>query len=226
MFFQTSGANLYYEKYGAGKPLILLHGNGESHDIFNKAIPLLAEHFTVYAVDSRGHGKSSAIDELHYADMAQDIHEFICGLKIDPPTVYGFSDGGIIALLLAIHYPNSLSGIIASGVNARPNGIRCAWLTLFKLYYLFTKSPLFKLMLSEPNITADMLSKIKIPVSIIGGSRDMIKTSHMKWIAENVQKGQFTLLKGETHSSYVINTEKLAEIIMDSLLKTINNYSK
>lgn len=217
MFFKTSNVNLYYEKYGEGKPLILLHGNGESHDIFDKAIPLLVEQFTVYAIDSRGHGKSSAADELHYADMAQDIHELICGLDIENPIVYGFSDGGIIALLLAIRYPDSLSGIVASGVNAHPNGIKCGWLTLFKLYYLFKKSPLFKLMLTEPDITADMLRKIKIPVSIIGGSRDMIKTSHMKWIAENVPNGHFTLLKGETHSSYVIHNEKLAEIILEQI---------
>lgn len=217
MFFETSNANLYYEKFGEEKPLILLHGNGESHDIFDKAIPLLAKHFTVYAIDSKGHGKSSAADELHYADMTQDIHEFICGLNIEKPIVYGFSDGGIIALLMGIHYPEDLSEIIASGVNARPNGIKFGWLTLFKLYYLFTKSPLYKLMLSEPNITADMLSKISIPVSIIGGSRDMIQIRHMKWIAENVANGQFTLLKGETHSSYVIHNEKLAEIIIGKM---------
>lgn len=220
MFFKTSSANLYYEKCGIGKPLILLHGNGESHDIFNKAIPLLAKHFTVYAVDSRGHGKSSATSELHYADMAQDIYELVCGLDLDTPIVYGFSDGGIIALLMAIHYPDCLSEVIASGVNANPKGIKSAWFTLFKLYYHISKSPMFKLMLSEPDITAEMLSKIKIPVSILCGSRDMIKMNHMKWIAENVTDGQFTLLKGETHSSYVIHNEKLANIIMDSLLKS------
>ena len=217
MFFQTSGANLYYEKCGLGKPLILLHGNGESHEIFNKAIPLLAQKFTVYAIDSRGHGKSSAASDFHYAEMAQDIHEFICGLDIDNPIVYGFSDGGIIALLLAIHYPGSISQIIASGVNATPNGIKFGWLTLFKLYYLFKKTPLFKLMLTEPNITSNMLSEIKIPVCVIGGSRDMIKTQHMKWIAENVSDGKFILLKGETHSSYVINNEKLADIIIEQI---------
>ena len=217
MFFKTSEANLYYEKSGLGKPLILLHGNGESHEIFNKAIPLLAQKFTVYTIDSRGHGKSSAASEFHYAEMAQDIHEFICGLDIENPIVYGFSDGGIIALLLAIHYPGSISQIIASGVNARPNGIKFGWLTLFKLYYLCKKTPLFKLMLTEPDITSDMLGKIKIPVSIIGGSRDMIKTQHMKWIVENVSDGKFTLLKGETHSSYVIDNENLAEIILTQI---------
>ena len=56
MNLQTSKVNLYYEKYGEGQPLILLHGNGENHKIFEKSIAVLKEHFTVYALDSRGHG--------------------------------------------------------------------------------------------------------------------------------------------------------------------------
>ncbi len=216
MNFKTSGANLYYEKYGEGKPIILLHGNGENHDIFNNAIPILAKQFTVYAIDSRGHGKSSAVDELHYTDMAQDIYEFICGLNIDSPIVYGFSDGGIIALLMGIQYPQLMSRIIASGVNANPKGIKPLWLTLFKVCYVFTRSAMFRLMLSEPDITAEMLNKIQIPVSVIGGSRDMIKPEHMKWISDNLPDGRFTILKGETHSSYVVNNEKLASVIISA----------
>ncbi len=217
MYFKTSGADLYYETCGAGKPLVLLHGNGETHAIFKKAIPVLAKQFTVYAIDSRGHGKSSMVSELHYADMAQDIYEFICGLQIDSPIVYGFSDGGIIALLLGIQYPKLLSGIVASGVNANPKGIKSIWLALFKICYFFTKSSMFKLMISEPDITPDMLSMIRVPVSVIGGSRDMIKTRHMKWISDKVRHGRFTILNGESHSSYVINNEKLAHIIMTEI---------
>lgn len=214
MIFKTSGANLYYEKCGDGKPLILLHGNGENHEIFKEAILRLAKHFTVYAIDSRGHGKSSVVNELHYADMAQDICEFISDLHMEPPIVYGFSDGGIIALLMGIYHPKLLSGIIASGVNANPKGIKSLWLNLFKLYYFFTKSPMFRLMLTEPDITAEMLGEIRIPVSIIGGSRDVIKTKHMKWIADNLSDGRFRILNGETHSSYVVHNEKLADIIL------------
>ena len=47
MYYQTSGANLFYEKCGEGQPLILLHGNGETHAIFDKAIPILKKQFTV-----------------------------------------------------------------------------------------------------------------------------------------------------------------------------------
>ena len=69
-------------------------------------------------------------------------------------------------------------------------------------------------MLSEPDITAEMLGEIRIPVSIIGGSRDVIKTKHMKWIADNLSDGRFRILNGETHSSYVVHNEKLADIIL------------
>ena len=64
MNLQTSKVNLYYEKYGEGQPLILLHGNGENHKIFEKSIDVLEKHFTVYVIDSRGHGESSPVDEL------------------------------------------------------------------------------------------------------------------------------------------------------------------
>ncbi|MBQ8639282.1 MAG: alpha/beta hydrolase [Lachnospiraceae bacterium] len=214
MNYQTSGANLYYETCGNGRPLILLHGNGESHAIFEKAIPRLAKRYTVYAVDSRGHGNSSPVNELHYEEMAQDVAELIRGLRLEKPIVYGFSDGGIIALLLGIREPDLLSGIVASGVNANPKGIQFVWLTLFRLFYFFNRSQLYRLMLTEPDITKEMLETIPVPVSVIGGSKDMIRERHMRWIADCIPNGRFTRLEGETHSSYVVNNEKLAELII------------
>ncbi len=221
MYFKTSTVDLYYEKHGSGEPLILLHGNGESHAIFDKAAEVLERHFTVYAVDSRGHGDSTKVDELHYEDMANDIYEFITGLDLSKPVVYGFSDGGIIALLLAIKYPDLLSRIIASGVNTTPRGIKNGWMAMFKAFYFFTKSSEFRLMLTEPDITAEMLASISVPVTLTGGSRDMIKTKHMRTTAESIPNAQFILLPGESHGSYVINSEKIAHIILDSAKKDI-----
>lgn len=77
-------------------------------------------------------------------------------------------------------------------------------------------------MLSEPAISAEMLNKRQIPVSIIGGNRDMIRYEHMKWIPENVADGRFTILNGETHGSYVINNEKLASIIIAEVRNQLN----
>lgn len=219
MILQTSKVKLYYEKYGTGKPIILLHGNGEDHSIFNKSVAVLEKYFSVYVIDTRDHGNSSSVSELHYDDMAEDIYEFICKLQIEKPILYGFSDGGIIALLLCIKYPQLLSRVVVSGVNTYPNGLKIHWQLLFKLVYLFTRSSKLKLMMDEPNISNEMLQKIEIPVSITAGSRDMIKQKHLRNIADNISDSTLTIFQDETHDSYVVNSEKIADYIVEMVNK-------
>lgn len=219
MIQQTSKINLYYEKTGTGVPLIMLHGNGEDHTIFNKATAVLKKHFTVYAIDTRGHGKSSPVDELHYEDMANDVYEFICKLNLEKPIVYGFSDGGIVALILAIKHPEAISRIVASGVNTQPNGLNTINLLIYKITYFFTRAKRIKLMLTEPNITNTQLNNIKIPVSVTGGSKDMIKQSHLKHIADNIPNSALTIFNGELHGSYVVNSTKIADFIIETVRK-------
>ena len=122
MEFQTAQGSLYYEVTGQGRPLILLHGNGEDHSIFDKAVPLLSQHFQVFAIDTRGHGQSFPVQEYHYQDMTEDIRQFIHGLLLEKPVICGFSDGGILALLLASQQPEMLGGIVACGINTKPHG--------------------------------------------------------------------------------------------------------
>lgn len=214
MTVKTSKITLFYEKFGNGAPLIMLHGNGEDHNIFSKAISVLQKHFTVYAVDTRGHGKSSDADEFHYEDMADDIFEFIGILNLDKPTVYGFSDGGIVALLLAYKHQDMLSRIIISGVNAMPDGLKSINLFFYRFSYIFKKSKFVKLMLTEPNITDEMLKTIEIPVNMTAGSNDMIKQSHMKHIADCLPNSTFTVFKNELHGSYIVNSTKIADYIL------------
>ena len=102
MYYQSSGLNLYYEKTGQGKPLILIHGNDEDHTIFYEAAGVLASRYTCYLLDSRGHGESDSVTELHYLDMAEDLIAFMEQNNLEDTAVYGFSDGGIIGLLAAM----------------------------------------------------------------------------------------------------------------------------
>lgn len=219
MLFHVNHTNLYYEKYGTGKPLILLHGNGETHKIFDKAIPLLAEHFTVYALDSRGHGQSDAVLEYHYNDLAKDVKCFIDKLELKRPMLYGFSDGGIVGLLLAANYPYLLSQMIISGANTLPKGIRTGWLKLFQCINAIVKDPKMTMMLTEPNITADMLQRIVIPTTVLAGSRDMVKRSHTAYIASHIPNSVLCILQGEGHGSYILHSTKIAKLILlnDSL---------
>ena len=123
MFIHVNGVRLFYEKQGTGEPLILLHGNEEDHRIFDEAIELLKKHYTVYAVDSRGHGQSDKVLEYHYLDMAKDIQEMIEQLELKDVSLMGSSDGAIIGLLIGSLYPKLVDHLILAGVNVKPNGV-------------------------------------------------------------------------------------------------------
>lgn len=215
MEFCTKDGTLFYEATGQGQPLLLIHGNGEDHSIFDKAVTVLKEHFRVYALDSRGHGQSFPVDVYHYQDMAEDVHRFITGLSLEKPILCGFSDGGILGLLLASQYPDLLGGVIACGVNTRPEGIKPFWLMLFRLMYRFNRSPLFQLMLTEPDISSAQLAKITCPVLVTGGSRDMISKKHLEEVIRQIPGAKLHILPGEGHGSYIIGSEKIAQIVLD-----------
>lgn len=121
MEITVNGARLFYIKAGQGSPVVLLHGNNQSHRIFDLLIRQLKRDHTVYALDSRGQGRSETGDRpLTYGQMARDTAAFIRLLGLRRPALYGFSDGGIVGLLLAIHHPELLSRLAVSGANAQP----------------------------------------------------------------------------------------------------------
>lgn len=209
----VNNINLYYETYGEGQPIILLHGNGETHEIFDKLIESLKDNYKVYAIDSRCHGKSEDLIEISYKLMRDDIIEFIKKLNIEKPILYGFSDGGIIGILIAIKEPDILSKLIVSGANITPNGLKTKDYLLTKLSYFFTKNKLLKIMLKEPNIKKGELNKIKIPTIILAGEKDCIKLKHTKFIADNIKNSTLEIIKKETHGSYIAHSEKIYTIL-------------
>ena len=101
MIAEVNGIRLFYEKTGQGRPLVMVHGNGEDHTIFDEAVRELRQDYTCYCLDSRCHGKSTDTAELHYRDMATDVILFIRALGLKDVIFYGFSDGGIIGLMAA-----------------------------------------------------------------------------------------------------------------------------
>jgi len=214
MTVHVNNIDIYYEKAGQGPPLLLLHGNGESHKIFHGAMGRLAEKFTVYAIDSRGHGKSSRVKGLHYADMAEDMARFIEALELERPRLYGFSDGGIIGLLAAINYPGLLSRLAVSGASLNPNSTSGGWLRFFRAMYWLTRGAKWKLMLEEPDFTEEQLARVDVPTLVLAGGRDMILEEHTRVIAGAVPGARLRILPGENHMSYVFNGEKLCDIIM------------
>lgn len=219
MLVKVNNININYEVCGQGSPIILLHGNQETHEIFDKLIEKLQVNYTVYALDSRCHGKSDNPDKISYNLMAEDTIAFIKKLKISKPILYGFSDGGIVGLLIAIKEPDILSNLIISGANITPDATTKLDTILTKLFYFFTKNKLIKMMLDEPNIPLEDLQRITIPVHVLAGEKDVIRLNHTKLIADNIKNSTLEIVKGENHGSYIIHSDKVYGIIKKYLEK-------
>ena len=209
----VNNVKLYYEVYGEGQPIILLHGNQETHEIFDKLINKLKDNYKVYAIDSRCHGKSENPIDITYNLMRDDIIEFIKKLKIDKPILYGFSDGGIVGILMSIKEPQILSKLIVSGANITPDVLTPFFALITKIMYFFTRSKYIKMMLNEPNIKLNELNRIKIPVVVLAGEKDIIKYKHSKLIADNIPNSILEIVNKENHGSYIIHSDKIYEII-------------
>lgn len=212
MMVAVNGTQLHYEVSGSGPALIMLHGNGEDMSIFDRAEFYLRQVFTVYLVDSRGHGQSAPCREYHYDDMVEDIARFITKLGIDRPVLYGFSDGGIVALLLAARHPGLVSRLVVSGPNSCPEGL--SDLELRKIRREAKTDPKARMMLDEPHITASDLAMINVPVMVTAGSRDCIKDSDLQFIVNSIPDSTFCVMKRADHSSYIVHSTRIVDAIL------------
>ncbi len=214
MRINVNNIELNYEKIGDGKPLIFLHGNGEDNTIFDSLTKALSPYYSIYLIDSRGHGKSSIVNEFHYEIMSEDIYQFINKLNLNKPALFGFSDGGIIGLLMGIKHPNLLSRLLVAGVNINPLGIQEKARKDMISNYKISSNPLLKLMIEEPNITKEDLQKIVVPTMIFVGEHDVIKKYHTKMIHKNIKNSKLEVMLKHTHDSYITHQNILKNLII------------
>ena len=120
---EVNGINMYYEVYGEGEPLLLLHGWTQSSSFWSEYIPTYAQHFKVYAIDLRGHGKTSQLTaDFSIKDSAQDILELLDHLKIKKVKAIGLSFGGLTLLELAKLNPDRIQATILIGASHNYQG--------------------------------------------------------------------------------------------------------
>jgi len=202
----VNGIKMYYEIYGDGEPLLLLHGNGGSIKSHSSRIAYFKSKYKVIVVDSRAHGKTQdPRDELTYEKMTSDINALLEQLKIDSCYVWGQSDGGIIGLELAMDYPAKVKKVAVFGANIKPDTTAVFpelvnWVdkTLATAKNDHEKR-LMLLLKNHPNIEYTALSKIKAEVLIMSGDRDAIKLEHSVKIFQSVPKSNLFIMPGATH---------------------------
>lgn len=222
-WIDVNGQRLYYVMRGPkdGKPVVIVHGNGGSHkSLRTQAKQLAKAGYRVYSPDSRGQGANPVLDEYHYADMAEDTYCFIRELGLDHPAFYGWSDGGIIGLMLEMAHPGTLGPMTVCGANLTPD---CGEdFESFKEWILEQGTPLALMMLKEPDIKPESLRAIKCPTLVTVGSKDLISVEHTRLISDNIPGAELEIFEGETHSSYIKRSPKLGRRMLEFLRK--NNY--
>lgn len=222
-YFNNNGVKIYYEIYGEGKPVVLLHGNGGS--IAGRAyyIEQLSKKYKVIAIDSRCHGKSDCpAGYLTYDQMAEDVNQLLGHLKLDSAMIWGHSDGAILGLLLAIRHPDKVKKLLASGANLRPDTTAIDPSAL-SLLDLLSKQMLsdsihakqFHLLTDQPHIPDSDLQKIKSDVMVMGGDRDIIRIDHLIEIFRNIPGALLCILPGTTHFVYSDRKEWFTSILFD-----------
>lgn len=212
---EVNGVSLVYEVSGKGEPVLLIHGNGGSHhDLDTLNAQLVKAGYKVYAPDSRGQGANAPLDEYHYADMAEDMFQFCEKLKIEKPLVFGWSDGGIIALELEMAHPGTIRKMMICGANITTD---CAADPESWNAYISANAdkPLVRLMRDEPNINKKDLGAIACPVLVAAGEFDMISETQTRMIVNAIPLSKLMLVPGEDHVSYIYNNPKAGEIFLD-----------
>lgn len=219
---------MYYKKEGNGKPIILLHGNGESSKIFDKTIKKLSRYYLIYALDTRCHGKSTGnLTDLHYDTFVEDLKAFMDDRKIKSAMIYGYSDGGITAIKFALKYPKYVEKLMLSGVNIFPKGLKFTTRVAIWFKAKFSKSIQVKafnqLMLNEPHLTFEELKKLQMPVLMTVGKHDCVKIKHSLKIHQSLAHSEMVMVNKANHYNYVCNSSAIGKILFNYLTNQPQN---
>jgi pimeloyl-ACP methyl ester carboxylesterase len=224
-----NGHKIYYAVRGSGPTLVFLHGGGDSGEhSFARQLDVFSEHHQIVAPDQVGQGRTPEVPgELSYTSMMEDTASLLRMLKLRHVDVVGFSDGGILALMLAVRHPELVHRLVISGVNIAPEGLRPDDLEELratqtakpktideKLARLWFTSP------TEAELNLGLLAKISEPVLLISGDRDAITLEHTLKIFHALPDAQLCVLPGTDHATFSGRSEWINPIINVFLNRT------
>lgn len=218
----VNNVSLYFGLFNKeGKePVILLHGAFVSSDIWGFEVPLLMKTHQVIVVDSRGHGRSTMVTQpFTYDLMAEDVLQLMDHLKIKKASIVGWSDGGIIGMILAIRHPERINKLFTFGANydlsgyqteAPDSAMSAKFMSRAQENYRrlsptpenFTglKKALGKMYDTEPNLKPAQLKTIQSPTVIAYGQYEQfIKPEHFQELARLIPGAKLVMIPNVGH---------------------------
>jgi pimeloyl-ACP methyl ester carboxylesterase len=218
-----NGIKIWYGLFGGGAPVILLHGGLANSNYWGNLVPVLATHYRVVVMDSRGHGRSSRdARPFGYDLMASDVLALMDFLKIDKAAVVGWSDGAILGLDIAIQHPERLSKLFAFAANSDPSGVKDvtqspvfnAFIARAKQEYgKLSPTPteydsflaeITKMWETQPHFTAEDLHGIKVPTWIVDADHDeAIKRENTLFMADQIPDSGLLIQPEVSHFAFL-----------------------
>lgn len=242
-YAKVNGTKLYYEEYGKGEPLLIIHSCGTDISAMENQIAFFKQNYRVIAADSRGQGKSKLNSKtLTYDQMAKDLEGLVKHLKLKSLNILGWSDGGIIALKMGINNKVDIKKIVTMGANLRPDTTAInTWAykqvremrenTLQMIKKGDTSKNwkrellLDNLLINQPNISNKELKNITAPVLLMIGDRDIIKNEHAVEIFNYIPKSQLCIMPGRNHGA-PRNDSTVFNSIVTHFLENTFDYEK
>lgn len=225
-YSEVNGLKMYYEIYGQGKPLVLIHGGGSTiQSNFGKVIPLFAKNRKVIAVELQAHGRTSDRNaDLSFEQDADDIATLLKNLNIDRADFFGFSNGGTTTLQIAIRHPEIVNKIVVGSALAKRNGIP-EWFWDFMKQAKLENMPEqlktaykqvapdtsglqvmhdrdAKRMVNFKDITDEQIKSIKAPTLIIIGDKDIITPEHAIELHRQIENSELAIIPSG-HGDYI-----------------------
>ena len=223
----VNGLRMYYEVHGSGPPLVLLHGGGSTAETsFGAIIPTLARTRQVIAPEQQAHGHSGDRDRpLSFEQMADDTAALLAHLGVAQADVLGFSNGGVVAVQLAIRHPRLVRRLIlCSSYYARsgmplqfwqgfahatmadmPPALRAAFVAAApnpaEVPVRFAKQ--VALMASFHDLPEASLRGIAAKALVMVGDRDVMSVEHSAALARLLPHAELAVLPGSAHGTYL-----------------------
>lgn len=225
-YSEVNGIRMYYEIYGQGKPLVLIHGGGSTiQSNFEKIIPLFAKNRKVIAVELQAHGRTSDRNaDLSFEQDADDVATLLKNLNIDKADFFGFSNGGTTTLQIAIRHPEIVDKIVLGSALAKRNGVP-EWFWGFMEQAKLENMPEqlktaykqvapdtsglqimhdrdAKRMVNFKDIPDEQIKSIKAPTLIIIGDQDIITPEHAIELHRQINNSELAIIPGG-HGEYI-----------------------
>lgn len=245
----VNGIKMYYEIYGEGEPLVLIHGGGSTiRTSFGNVIPGLSRHHQVIALELQGHGHTSDRDAPEsFEQDADDVVALLEHLKISKASIFGFSNGGNTAMQIAIRHPGFVNKLILAStfykregiipgffdgmksatINDMPQSLKDAFLEInpdsSKLLTMFNKDR--DRMLQFTDWDDEVVGSIKAPTLIMMGDRDVIQSSHAVLMSKLIPGARLMILPAQ-HGAYigVAESPSAGSEIIEMTIRIVNNF--